>query len=103
MFGRPASFSAVIADGQVCFYGIAILAAAWYDLRDLAEFMPIASMQSCIFLVGAIAASLYGVLASDHLGARMVSVGRAAVVSIVIGLASISLALIVHSKVVLAH
>jgi hypothetical protein len=73
---RP-SWQAVIEDGQVCFYSIAILASAWYDLATLA----------------------YGIMASDHMGAKTLSRDRAAAVSVAVAVASIGLALQVHSMV----
>ena len=49
---RP-SWQAVIEDGQVCFYSIAILASAWYDLKELMrKGEAIDAMDSWIFLVG---------------------------------------------------
>ena len=48
---RP-SWQAVIEDGQVCFYSIAILASAWYDLKELMrKGETIDGMDSWIFLV----------------------------------------------------
>jgi hypothetical protein len=96
---RP-SWQAVIEDGQVCFYSIAILASAWYDLKELMrKGEAIDGMDSWIFLVGVLATLAYGIMASDHMGAKTLSRDRAAVVSVAVAVASIGLALQVHSMV----
>jgi hypothetical protein len=101
LFSRPSSFASIIADGQFCFYSVTILAAAWYDIRELhmgGQFVDI-----WIILIGTLATLGYGILATDHLGEKQVTKGRAATMSVVIGLASIALAFHVHTMVVVAH
>jgi hypothetical protein len=100
MSRKSPSWQAVVEDGQLCFYSIAILAAAWYDLKELTrkgEY--VGGMDSWIFLVGLLATLAYGIMASDHIGAKTLSRDRAAVVSVAVALASIGLALQVHSMV----
>jgi hypothetical protein len=101
LFSRIPSFSAVIEDGQLCFYSMAILATAWYDFREQhLHGAFIFELDAWIGFVGVLATLGYGILASDHLGSKMVSRDRAAILSVVIGLASITLALYVHHMVV---
>ncbi len=66
---RPTSWQSVIEDGQVCFYGATVLAAAWYELSEVAATRPVTGTQGWVAPVGAIATLSYGVLASDHLAA----------------------------------
>lgn len=99
---RP-SFQAIIEDGQVCFYSIAILAAAWYDLKEFSQTgHPIGGLDTWIFTIGVFATLGYGIMASDHVGAKTLSRSRAAVVSTVICLASIVVAVEVHYAVLAA-
>jgi hypothetical protein len=101
LFSRPVSFSSIIADGQVCFYSLTILTAAWYDIRELhkgGQFV-----DTWVILIGMLAILGYGILATDHLGGKQVTQRRAATMSVVIGLASIALAFHVHTMVVAAH
>jgi hypothetical protein len=103
LFSRPTSFAAVVQDGQVCFYSIALLAAAWYDVSELRSIgVPLSFLEIWFLFIGAPALLAYGILASDHLGRKMVTPRRAAVTSVVVGLASIGLALYVHYMVI-AH
>jgi hypothetical protein len=96
---RP-SFQAIIEDGQICFYSIAILAAAWYDLKEYAHSgKNIGEMDTWVVIVGGLATLGYGIMASDHVGAKTLSRDRAAVASVIIGIASIALALQVHTMV----
>ena len=103
---KQPSWQAIIEDGQVCFFSIALLAASWYDLKSIMHRLPIESLvgiYTLIFLIGALAALGYGIMASDHQGAKMLSRARSAGTSVVIGLASIGVATYVHSIVAGAH
>lgn len=100
LFQKQPSFQAIIEDGQVCFYSIAVLAAAWYDLKSFYETSnTTGNLDTLIFFVGALATLGYGIMASDHVGAKTLSRSRAAVVSTVLGLASIAVAIQVHHTV----
>jgi hypothetical protein len=71
-----------------------------YDLKELMrKGEAIDGMDSWIFLVGVLATLAYGIMASDHMGAKTLSRDRAAVVSVAVAVASIGLALQVHSMV----
>ena len=97
LFQKQPSFQAIIEDGQVCFYSIAILAGAWYDLKEFyTTSNTTGSLDTWIFFVGALAMLGYGIMASDHVGAKTLSRSRAALVSTVLGLASIAVAIQVH-------
>jgi hypothetical protein len=89
---KRVSLSAVIKDGQVCFYAVGILAAAYYDLQTVVHSSQVSGMSSWTLVVGSIAAVGYGLLAADHLGAHNFSTDRAAILSWVVGIAAFFLA-----------
>jgi hypothetical protein len=106
MFRRRPDWKAVIEDGQLCFYSVTILGSAWYDLKELptkpggADTFLSIGMDTWILMIGGFSMLGYGIMASDHLGARALDRDRAAVVSILAALASIGIALHVHRLVV---
>ena len=91
---QPQDWKEVIKDGQLCFYAVAILAAAFYDLQQLKQAR--GEMQLVVWLVLGVSIIMYGLVATDHQGGQNFDKDMVARYSFAVGSAAFVIACYVH-------
>ncbi|MHB8267453.1 hypothetical protein [Bradyrhizobium sp.] len=84
----------VIKDGQLCFYAVGILAAAFYDLQQLQKSRN--EMLLVIYVMLGVSIIMYGIIATDHQSGQTFNKDVVARYSLAVGSAAFVIACYVH-------